>query len=262
MSALVATESYRPLAITRAPQVSTGGLGKTAKRSEKGSAVVKVNANDRDDRSERELLDRLARTIEESELAQLEKKPGFNEPNTFDFDQMRRPLRDLRLPDTDHYEYLWAISECGLESFADCTCPMSLYIAALYVHCNRKHIWTLTVQGDYYFMLVESAAQDAEAIETVKCWLPRLFDTAGADVGYEPRLAHFSWLTLSHIGRPPEPSRLAAVHRALRCVPSPDWLGELYVGERGVAAWRDLYSRVCAVGGHQRSDFDEFFLGR
>jgi hypothetical protein len=70
---------------------------------------------ERPEAAETVLLALMERQISPVEMGRLAGEDGFNEPNNFDFNHMLSPLRDHMFPRDDHFKYMWAIHESGLE---------------------------------------------------------------------------------------------------------------------------------------------------
>ncbi len=130
--------------------------------------------------AEAELLALMERKISPAEMQRLAGEPGFCEPNDFDFNRMLSPLRNHMFPRDNHFEYMWAIYESGLERLSNYSAAVRAYVAMLYVHCNRCRAW-LTVKGDYYFMLVEALMACPELRQASADYLLWLADRRGPE---------------------------------------------------------------------------------
>jgi hypothetical protein len=208
------------------------------------------------------LLQVIASQLDPAEFESLKHEAGFLPPNDFDFEWMRKPLARLQFPRTDQYEYLWAIYECGLKCLSAYSPSMRQYVAAIYLSCNKAHIWGATVQGDYCYTLVEATLSNFKTAPDVLSFLLHLSSDKDADDGYDPRFAGFSCAALqSALGRP-DPLAWERLSALLVSNRNANFLADLRVCEYGIEDWRRLYARACSIGGQSDAGFEDLFLGR
>jgi hypothetical protein len=207
------------------------------------------------------LLAHLRTQIANAELDQLAMEAGFVDPNQFDFENMRRPLRNLSFPLDNAYEYMWAIYECGLPRLRRFSPPVRQYVASVYLNCSRQCVWGMTVQGDYHYLLTQAALHNRSSLVEVMAWLESSAEAAEAAQGADPRFARFSWLTLDNVTQ-----HGAASVRRLECAKllhepaTPSFMDELNVCETTAQTWKKLYDAT--LSSDNKVGFEALFFGR
>jgi hypothetical protein len=198
--------------------------------------------------------------ITKKELDQFATEAGFVDPNCFDFDNMRRPLRDLSFPLGNHFEYMWAIYECGLPRLLRFSPALRQYVASIYLHCNRQCAWGMTVQGDYYHLLTQATLQNRSSVARVMAWLETLAEVNGATQDFDPRFARFCWVALDNVVRRDSASlQRKEFLRLLREPASPSFVDGLRVCETTAQRWEELYDATWSGLGEDR--FEAVFFG-
>lgn len=207
------------------------------------------------------LLELMERQISPAEMQRLAGEDGFNEPNNFDFNRMLSPLRDHMFPRDDHFEYMWAIHESGLERLSNYSAVVRAYVALLYVHCNRYAAW-LTVKGDYYFMLVEALIDYPDLRQASADYLLWLADRRGPEFIESDRFDSLALVAIQCcLGGPVASGICAELVLRLANSDDQDFLGELNVCQRSSDEWRNLFLRVCGAPLVAGIEFDRFFFG-
>jgi hypothetical protein len=207
------------------------------------------------------LLALMERQISPAEMQRLAGEDGFCEPNNFDFNHMLLPLRDHMFPRDNHFEYMWAIHESGLERLSNYTAAVRAYVAMLYVHCNRFKDW-ITVKGDYYFMLLEALMECPELRQASAEYLRWLADRRGPEFIEYDRFDSLGLVaTQCCLGGPVASGICTELVSRLANSDDQDFLGELNVCQRSSDEWRNLFLRVCGAPLVAGIEFDRFFFG-
>jgi hypothetical protein len=198
-----------------------------------------------------ELLRHCKARIERGEVEALRGEPGFAPPNQFPVEELMQPLAVERFPEERHYEYLWAIYECGLDALQRCSAAMRVYLASLYVYCNKRRIWGATVECDYYYALIETARERGTDFPPAEllAFIEWLNDRVPAAEGYDDYFCLLSWAFLRRLAGRTDDERFREViaHLAAKRY-SKERLGELTVSDRWPAAWLEL-NRLLPPGG-------------
>lgn len=100
------------------------------------------------------LLRALRLAIGDAEVAALGALAGLEEPNTFTLGRLTGPLISGAFPDTDFFEFMWAINESPTAQIRALPLASRLYLCAVYVYCNKQHSWSVTAESSYFFELV------------------------------------------------------------------------------------------------------------
>lgn len=145
-----------------------------------------------------ELLRFLRYQISADDLEPLRSEAGVNFPNTFTFEDLIRPLNEGAFPVADHYEYMWAIHESNLDNLSRLSVFARAYLSVLYVYCNKIQQWGMTVESDYYLMLVEAAVESPAEELPIRLlrFVESLHDHVTGDAGYDDYVCLLSWLAL------------------------------------------------------------------
>ena len=216
---------------------------------------------ERSEVAEAVLLALMERQISPAEMQRLAGEDGFCEPNNFDFNHMLSPLRDHMFPRDNHFEYMWAIHESGLERLSNYSAAVRAYVAMLYVHCNRYAAW-MTVKGDYYFMLLEALIECPQLRQASADYLLWLADRRGPEFIEYDRFDSLALVaTQCCLGGPFASGICAELVLRLANSDDQDFLGELYVCERSGDDWRNLFLRACGAQLVAGIEFDRFFFG-
>lgn len=104
------------------------------------------------------LLRRLSASISDDELDRFACEAGFSEPNCFPFQRMRQILATHEFPTTDHVEYGWAVSECGIERISSYSLSLRLFATVLYLYCHRTTAFNGNQDGTFFYSLLNDSA--------------------------------------------------------------------------------------------------------
>lgn len=208
--------------------------------------------------ADRALLSSLASIVSESDIDALASEGGFQSPNSFDVSKIRAPLELLTFPQSEDYEYMWAIHECGPRALCSHPSALRLYLSALYVYCNKRMVWTLTVQGDYYYMFVETALALPRFRMVAADFLGWLGRSETCDAGYDRRFCLISEYLLRAAQCQ---CRIAdGIAEQLLGESSLQLQDELYVCQRTFDDWQLLFDLAHEPGCCKRLDFKKLFF--
>lgn len=209
-------------------------------------------------------LGALAEEIDPRELGQLAKEGGFSPPNLFPIEAIARILKSRTFPTEDFYEYEWAIYESGLERLKEYSSWMQLYLASLYVYCNKRRQWGITIESDYFYLMIELALDERQRQEFLPLclsFLEWLHDQVPADTGYDDYYCLLTWTLLRRLsGETDHPSFQRVVDLLLEKGYSTEELQALTVGDRGIEAWHELHERISCPEPLRR-DFEQIIWG-
>lgn len=213
---------------------------------------------------ESEFLNFLRIKIDDEEFRLLQSEAGFNAPNEFDVENIKRCVVLGEFPNDDFYEYLWAIYECGWENLRRYSPWMRACIASFYIYCNKRRQGPVEVESDYFLLAIEAA------LETQKPELPARFldfiewlhDSVPAAEGYDDYFALLSWGLLQRMAQTRKEDVLRAVLDVLLNKGySTERLTELTVSDRGIESWLDLHRRLPSAGASIDKDFERIIAG-
>lgn len=209
-------------------------------------------------------LEVLAEKIDPREFGQLSKEGGFVLPNLFPIGAIVRVLESRTFPTEGFYEYEWAIYESGLERLKGYSSWMQLYLASLYVYCNKRQQWGIRIESDYLYLMIElvlGARRQQELLPLCLCFLEWLHDEVAPGVGYDDYYCLLTWALLRRLsGGTDHPCFQPVVDRLLKNAYSTEELQELTVSDRGIEAWHELHERIpCPEP--LRNDFEQIIWG-
>jgi hypothetical protein len=202
-----------------------------------------------------ELLRHCKERIDLGEFEALREEPGFSPPNTFSVDELMQPLLRGRFPEDKHYEYLWAIYECGLELLERCSAAMRVYLSSLYVYCNKRRAWGMTVECDYYYALITTAKEPGTDFppDEILAFIEWLIDHVEAGEGYDDYFCLLSWAFLRRIAGRTGDARFREVLAELVARGySKERLAELTVSDRWPAPWLELHRSLGPADGAEK----------
>lgn len=189
----------------------------------------------------------LRQLIKDEEFGRLTAEAGFNEPNEFDIDRLRQPLVRSNFPASDFYEYQWAIHECGLDQICSYSPAMQVYLASIYVYCNKRQQWGIRIESDYYYLGI-SAVLDSPMPELARqfsSFLEWLCECVPSDEGYDDFFALLAWIMLRRIVSPSDSDGILRVVEILLAKGySDEQLSELTVSSHGMKKWSELHCRL------------------
>lgn len=82
-------------------------------------------------------LRELVQLFSEQDLRVFSSEFGFSDPNNFDFEKIVKVYSRAKFPTHDHFEYAWAIYDCGEERFSILLTPVRIFFYALFLFCSR-----------------------------------------------------------------------------------------------------------------------------
>jgi hypothetical protein len=212
----------------------------------------------------RELMRHCKERIDAREFDALREEPGFSPPNTFSVEELMQPLARERFPEENHYEYLWAIYECGLGLLERCSAAMRVYLASLYVYCNKRRIWGTTVECDYYHALIHITRESRTDFRPAEllAFIEWLNDHVPAAEGYDDYFCLLSWAFLRRLAGRTDDERFREVIAHLGAKRySKERLAELAVSDRWPAAWLELNRLLPAAGAGIEKELEHLISG-
>ncbi len=149
-----------------------------------------------------EFLKKLENDIDFDEFTELAAMAGFSDPNNFPIEKITNILETKSFPTEDHYEFLWAIYECGRDELTHMSCPMRIYLASLYVYCNKIYLWGTAIESDYYLIMLNAAIEsESGEYETLLCFVEWLHDYVQPDEGHDDYFCLLTWIFLQRKAR-------------------------------------------------------------
>lgn len=202
---------------------------------------------DLDSATDEKYLSHIEARICFAELHTLATEPGFTDPNQFPFERILAPLKEKQFPLQDHYEYCWAIYECGFDRIERCSKWVKLYLASLYIYCNKRKQWGLKIESDYYYMVISAETNEGvtDCSQQFLRFLEWLHEDVVEDEGYDNYYLLLSWSLLRRLRNEVSDCVFQDVLRTLISKQySADNIFALTVSERGGSAWYDLYRSI------------------
>jgi len=211
-----------------------------------------------------EFLEFLRSRIDLDEFRHLAKEGGFSPPNTFTIEDIIGPILDARFPAADHYEFEWAIYECGLDNLRSYTKEMRIYLCAIYMYCNKVRQWGISIESEYHRMAVTSVLErsDPAYIKNFITYLEWLFENVEPDQGYEDYFCLLSWIILQRVAQDASSDLFDLVMSHLSSKNySVQQLSELSVIEQWNADWLQLSETIPLNYGHSEVDYKRIICG-
>ena len=212
-----------------------------------------------------EFLKILSGKIRLDEFDLLRAEAGFSFPNNFSIDAIVGVLLSRQFPSENLYEYEWVIYECEFDRLRRYSAWMKMYLASLYIYCNKRRQWGITIESDYYYLVIETAIdqqpKEKELVPAFLSFVEWLYDWVEADTGYDDYYCLLAWTLLRRLSDSNE-------HKCFRKVVdflldkhySIQELSELTVSDRGIEAWFELHQRIpCPEV--LRADFERIIRG-
>jgi hypothetical protein len=193
--------------------------------------------------AEAAILGSIDARVRHSDFDSLRAEAGFSAPNEFPVERLITLLRTRQFPRSDWYEYEWAIYECGFEALERLEPTMRMFLAFIYIYCNKRQQWGITIESDYYWLLIQTArSEPADLSLSFIAWLN---DHVSADVGYDDYDCLLSWLMLRRIrGDTSDPMFSAVVETLAKRAYTADQLSVLTVSDRDAASWLSLHRQL------------------
>jgi hypothetical protein len=193
-------------------------------------------------------LQHLARVLDASELERLRGEGGFGPPNDFPIERLAEVLAEREFPNANWYEFLWAIHEVAFERLASFSPALKAYLAALYLYCNKRQLWGLSVESDYYFLVLTALRDepDPDLSERFLTFVEWLEDAVPAATGYDDYYALLAWTLLRRLrGETQHASFQPVLDRLLAKNYGREELEALCDSERSIDAWwNELHEKI------------------
>ena len=174
---------------------------------------------------------------------------GFVTPNTYiAVGEFEAVLTSHEFPESNHYEFLWAIHESGHGEIDGHSKWMRLFLAALYVYCDKRKQSGILISSEYHYMvlsLVENEPDGEEIGSLYMSFLEWLQVHVEPDTGFDDYHCLLTWLLirrLSDTSERPDALRVLDVLDGRRY--RVEELEFLTVAERGMDFWLDLHLRI------------------
>ena len=179
------------------------------------------------------------------EFRLLGKEGGFTDPNEYiSVDLFKHVLKRGEFPEEGFYEYQWAINECEFGRLQGYSVEMQIFLSSLYVYCNKRKLWGVTADSDYYYLaislVVNNSLKTPLALEYLS-FLEWLQDTVEPDVGYEDYYCLLTWVFLRRLTETTNHPQFKEVMRLLLAKNLTQSEIECFTdSERGMDAWIEL----------------------
>lgn len=212
-----------------------------------------------------EFLRSLAGKIDVREFDRLRTESGFVCPNDYiSVEELTQVLASHEFPQNRHYEYEWAIHESGFESWPDFSVWMQMFLAALYVYCNKRKDWAMLVESDYHYAVVQLSLQRVEGPKVARLYLgfiEWLCVWVEADVGYDDYFCLLTWTLLRRLsGAAHDDTFLEVLNALAEREPGRDYLCSLTDSVKSIETWYQLHEKIPCPQTF-RSQFDKIILG-
>jgi hypothetical protein len=186
-----------------------------------------------------------------------------NQPtDVLDVAKLRALLASRGYPTSDFYEYVWTIYEIGLRDLGEYPTGLRVWIASLYVYCNKRKQWAITIDSDYWELLV-AAGMDETSLDWARQLLrftQWMLECTPSDDGYEDYYALLSLGLLQRIAGSQE--SLDDVLDALETKGyATERLLELTVTDGSIEAWLDVHRRAPSAGDVRDRRFERVITG-
>jgi hypothetical protein len=99
-------------------------------------------------------LQGIEQLIEPSEFSRFSQEFGFVDPNNFPFKNIQDILFNHQFPECDHFEYGWAIYECGFDRLATYSKAIRLFSASIYLYCHKVSNFGGNFESGFYYLLI------------------------------------------------------------------------------------------------------------
>ncbi|ESQ15250.1 MAG TPA: hypothetical protein DDY14_17675 [Chromatiaceae bacterium] len=210
-------------------------------------------------------LQALSERISLGEFDLLGEEGGFTDPNEYiSVEAFAGILEERRYPRNNWYEFQWAIYECDYERLDQYSIWMRLFLASVYVYCNKKKKWGVDVESDFYYSIVLLAIADSESNELASqalSFIEWLHDCVEPDSYYDDYFCLLTWSLLRRLTNSTEHASFSDVMTTLlEKNYSSDRFTELTDSDCGIDAWSRL-NRSIACPESLKKDFDKVGLG-
>ena len=162
-----------------------------------------------DARDETRILTALERLIDSEEIAFFSREGGFMDPNNFPFQNVLNILRSHKFPTAEHFEYGWAIRECGIDQLRRYSPPMRLFAASIYLYCYKVIGFDGNYQGEFFYMLLqgEVEGEGPACAAQLLTFLEWMYEHVPSHEQYSEYDLLLAWsLTAIHLSKTSEPT--------------------------------------------------------
>lgn len=212
-----------------------------------------------------QFLQHLRDKIHVGEFHLLNEEGGFTAPNDYlSVKSLEEVLNANEFPREEFYEYQWAIYGCELNRLREYSVWMQLFLASLYVYCNKRKQWGITVDSDFYYLAITLALQESQCDEIsilYLSFLEWLQDHVESDVGYDDYYCLLTWALLRRLtGTTSHACFLNVVDLLIEKGYSASDIETLTESEYGIDAWNELHQRIYCPA-QLKTQFDRIIQG-
>ena len=198
---------------------------------------------------EADLLQTLHKCIDIREFSLLAEEGGFNAPNDgITADEFRLVLASHEFPENNFYEYEWAIYESGYSRIRNHSTWMQLFLASLFVYCEKRKHFGLEISSDYHYLVLLLALENPDEINIGSLYLSFLewlYVHVKPDYDFDDYYCLLTWLLLRRITNTTDhPDFLTVLDILEKRNYSTEELQELTVSDRGIESWLELHMQT------------------
>jgi hypothetical protein len=209
------------------------------------------------------VLSTVRSNIEAGALEEFSKAGGFGPPNDFSFAELIRILDDGDFPIRNHYNLQWAIYECGVEVVRELSSWAKMFVCSVYLYCNKRRQWGMSVESDYFYSLTEEAAkvggEYADVAAKFLAWLER---HVAADVGYDNYFLLLAWLMVKRsMGGPADADVLETIDALSQIGYTAQQIDDLSVSVTRPPGWLALSKLLPPVPDVSEDRYDQIIMG-
>ena len=196
-----------------------------------------------------DFLQTLHKCIDKKEFSLLAKEGGFTDPNNYiTVDEFILVLASHEFPKNNFYEYEWAIYESGYSRIRNHSNWMQLFLASLFVYCEKRKHFGLEISSDYHYLVLLLALENPDVKKLGALYLSFLEwlqDHVQPDTGFDDYYCLLTWLLLRRITNTSDhPDFLTVLDILEKRNYSTEELQELTVSDRGIESWLDLHMQI------------------
>lgn len=212
---------------------------------------------------EANLLYYVKERLDFGEFSLLGREGGFGGPGELPIEIVQIPLCTGEFPKDRLYDIEWAIYECDIDRIRLYSVWMKIYLAALYVYCNKVRQWGVSVESEYYLMAIEEViGEGGEVVDVFLGFIEWLWEVVKPDVGYEDYFCLLSWVMLM---RSAESTNSELFDKVVMMLKGKGFgagdMEALSVAEGWQARWLQLSDRLDPGHRYDRSDYERIIYG-